>query len=201
MLRIIVKSNNAKFLFTRTFFTIIWMSVAGSLKAEVKNSFEYIYYNVKADPSRSLLSILDSSTPIRKDGSVFHGHTYWNVKWNFRWSEKPDGSCRITSVTTNLSCEIKLPKLLDARGEQRNQFRKYLSALRTHELGHCKIGKSAAATIDRKILSLPEMPSCSDLGSAGNDIGYKTIAEHKKKGALYDAKTEHGKSQGAWLER
>jgi len=81
------------------------------------------------------------------------------------------------------------------------EFDKYLSALRTHESGHCQIGRKAAVTIDRKILSLPEMTNCNDLGVEGNDIGYQTIKEYKEKVKQYDARTEYGRSQGAWLER
>lgn len=171
------------------------------LKADVKERITYAYYNANADPSRSLLSILNSSTPIRIDGEFFHGYADWQVKWYFRWSEKPDGSCKISSVTTELTCNIQLPKLFGANAEQRDQFERYLSALRVHELGHCEIGKKAAAKIDRNILSLPEMSSCNDLGVAGNDIGYQTLREYEEKVKQYDAKTDYGRLQGAWLDR
>ena len=176
------------------------MAMAWPLQAGVSESIKYTYYKASADPSRSLLSILNAATPIRTDGKLFHGHAYWNVKWDFRWTEKPDGRCKILSVTTELTCNVQLPKLLGAVGEQRDQFNRYLTALRVHELGHCKIGKNAAAKIDRKILSLPEMSSCKDLGAAGNDIGYGTIKEYGEKVDQYDAKTQHGRTQGAWLD-
>ena len=185
----------------RILLVIIYMAIAWPLEADVKENLKYTYYFAKADPSQSLLSILNSSTPIRIDGKFFHGYTYWHVKWYFRWSEKPGGSCKISSVTTELTCNIQLPKLLGATSEQKAQFEKYLSALRIHELGHCQIGKEAAATIDQKILSLHEMPNCDVLGVAGNDIGNQTLNEYKEKAKQYDAKTEYGRSQGAWLDR
>ena len=185
----------------RTLLMTICVAMALPLKADVNESLEYTYYIANADPSRSLLSILDSSTPIREDGKSFHGYTYWHVKWHFRWFEKPDGRCKITSVTTELSCDIQLPKLLGATSKQKDQFDVYLSALRIHELGHCQIGKKAAATIDRKIHSLPEMSNCDDLGVTGNGIGNQTLRKSKDKVKQYDAKTEYGKSQGASLDR
>ena len=165
----------------RIFFVAMWVAVAWPLKADVNESLEYTYYIANADPSRSLLSILNSSTPIREDGRFFHGYAHWQVEWYFHWSEKPDGRCKISSVTTELTCNIQLPRLLGATSKQRDQFDKYLSALRIHELGHCQIGKKAAATIDRKILSLPEMNNCNDLGVEGNEIGYQTLREYKEK--------------------
>jgi predicted secreted Zn-dependent protease len=185
----------------RILFIFIWVAIVLPLKADVNESIEYTYYIANADPSQSLLSILNSSTPIRIDGKLFHGYTYWHLKWYFRWSEKPDGSCKVSSVMTELTCNIQLPKLLGATSKQRDQFDKYLSALRAHELGHCQIGNRAAATIDRKILSLPEMSNCNDLGVAGNNIGNQTLREYKEKAKQYDEKTEYGRSQGAWLDR
>jgi len=115
--------------------------------------------------------------------------------------KKPGGRCKVTSVTTELTCNIQLPELFGATPRQRAQFDRYLSALRIHESGHCQIGKNAAATIDRKILSLPEMSDCDDLGVAGNDIGNQTLKEYEEKVKQYDADTEYGRSQGAWLDR
>ncbi len=183
----------------RILFLIMCAAMAWPVKAEVNESLEYSYYTAYADPSRSLLSILNAATPIRVDGKFFHGYTDWHVKWYFRWSEKPDGMCSISSVETELTCNIQLPKLLGATSEQSDQFDRYLSALRIHESGHCQIGKQAAVTIDRMILSLPQMSDCSDLKAAGNSIGYQALKEYKEKVKQYDAETGYGRSQGAWL--
>lgn len=83
----------------------------------------------------------------------------------------------------------------------REQFDKYLSALRVHELGHYDIANIAAAEIDRMILALPEMPSCKVLETTANDLGYRTLSEYKEKEIRYDASTAHGRSQGAWLDK
>lgn len=179
----------------------ILAAFAGSVNAEIKETLTYTYYRADADPSHSLLHILNSSSPIQKDGNIFHGYTRWDVKWDFRWIEKPDGSCSILSVSTKLKGNIQLPKLYSATSDQKQLFNNYISALRIHELGHYKLGQQAAKTIDRKILSLAEMSSCKDLGSAGNDIGYKTIQKFQDKRKKYDEVTGHGRLQGAWLDR
>jgi predicted secreted Zn-dependent protease len=185
----------------RKLFLLCFLAITRTSSAEVNESLVYTYYIANADPTRSLLSILNASSPIRQNGQVFHAHTSWYVDWNFRWFENPDGRCRITKVTTGLTGSISLPRLVDATPMQGRQFDIYLSTLRVHELGHYGIGKEAAAAIDRKILSLPEMPSCKALESAANDLGYRTLNEYKEKEVRYDASTAHGKSQGAWLDR
>lgn len=83
---------------------------------------------------------------------------------------------------------------------QREQFDKYLSALRIHELGHYNIGKDAATAIDGKIASLPEMSHCNDLEITANNIGNQTLREYMEKELSYDTTTAYGRSQGAWLD-
>lgn len=185
----------------RIIVSLYLVALAGLLKAEVTENLEYTYYRAHADPTRSLLSILNASSPIHNNGKIFHGYTRWDVKWYFHWFESPNGRCKLTGVSTELTGSIKLPRLFGATSAQRDQFNRYESVLRVHELGHFQIGREAAATIDHKILSLPEMSNCKDLAATGNDIGYQTIREHKKKGIQYDASTDYGRSQGAWLKR
>ena len=175
--------------------------IARTASAEVSENLDYIYYTANADADRSLLKILNSASPIRKDNHTFHGYTKWHVKWNYRWFEKPDGRCKITRVTTNVSGKITLPNLVGGTSEQTELFDKYLSALKLHELGHFDIGKAAANTIDSGIRSLPEMSSCKELESTANDLGYRTLDEYKAIEKQYDTSTGHGKSQGAWLSR
>ncbi len=183
----------------RIFF--ILAALAGSVNAEIKEDLTYTYYRADADSSQSLLNILNSSSSFQKDGEIFHGYTRWDVKWYFHWFEKPNGKCRIVSVSIELKGNIQLPKLYGATSEQKQLFNNYVSALRRHELGHYKLGQQAAVTIDRKILSLAEMSSCKELASAGNDIGYRMIKKYQDKRKKYDETTGHGRLQGAWLDR
>ena len=182
-------------------FVFVLLAMAGSLKADVDEHLKYTYYVANADPSLSLLSILDTASPIREDGRIFHAYTTWNVKWDFRWFEQPNGRCKITKVSSNLTGNIQLPRLFGASSLQKGQFNQYLSALRIHELGHYKLGKEAAADIDREILALPEKPNCRILAKTANDLANQVISEYKEKGIQYDALTDYGRSQGAWLDR
>lgn len=185
----------------RKLLLLCFLLITQTSGAEVSDSLEYAYYTANADPASSLRSVLNSASPIRQNGQIFHGYTRWYVKWNFRWQEKPSGHCRITRVATQVTGNITLPRLSGATALQERQFGKYLSALHAHELGHYDIGKEAAATIDMKILNLPEMPSCKALESAANDLGHQVLGEYKERELHYDDSTGHGKSQGAWLER
>lgn len=179
--------------------TFLFLLLAANGHAEVVEKLQYAYYDVAADPARPLLAALDAASPIRENGRILHAHTSWSVKWNFRRMERT-GKCRITRIRTEVAATITLPRLSGASAEQRAAFGKYLSALRAHELGHYENGKNAAAEIERKILALPEMPTCKELDDAANAIGDRTVDIYTGKDRYYDLETEYGKSQGVWLE-
>jgi predicted secreted Zn-dependent protease len=173
--------------------------IAKTSSAQVSESLDYLYYTANADSRYSLLSVLNKASPIKINNRTFHGLTKWNVKWNYRWFEQPDGRCKITKVTTKYTSSIQLPELTGADSTQEQAFNTYLTALRTHELGHYDIGKQAADIIDSGIASLPEMSSCKEIETAANGLGYQTLDEYRAKEKQYDADTGHGKTQGAWL--
>lgn len=185
----------------RKLLLLCFLIIAKTASAEVSEHLDYLYYTANADPDHSLLSILDKASSIRVDNRIYHGLTKWHVKWNYRWFEKPDGGCKITRVTTKYTSTITLPELTGGDARQQELFNHYVSALRTHELGHYDIGKQAADMIDNGIASLPEMSSCKELEATANGLGYQTLDEYRDKEKQYDADTGHGKSQGAWLDR
>ena len=168
--------------------------------AGVTESLVYTRYPADASAARSLLGALNAASPIRENGQIFHAYTRWQVDWRFRWNEKPDGRCRITSVSTRLSGTIQLPALTGGRAALRERFETYLAALRVHELGHFQIGRDAAEAIDRKILALDEMPGCAALEAEANAQAHRTLEEFLRRERDYDVRTTHGKTQGAWLE-
>lgn len=174
---------------------------ANTASAHVSEHLDYTYYTATADANSSLRETLNKATPIREDKRSFHGYTKWNVKWHYRWFEQANGWCKITTVTTEVTGNITLPELVGATAEQAKAFDNYVSALRVHELGHYDIGRETATVIDSGILALPEMSSCKELEATANALGYQTLDDYKAREKRYDAETNHGKTQGAWLDK
>lgn len=169
-------------------------------RAEVTEQLSETRYPADASQASSLGRALNAASPIRENGQIYHGYTTWRVNWRFWWDERPDGRCKITRVATDLTGTIQLPVLTGASAALQARFGTYLSALRTHELGHFQIGRDAAAAIDRRILALGERASCPALASEANALAERTLAEHRRREQDYDSRTGHGKTQGAWLE-
>jgi predicted secreted Zn-dependent protease len=174
--------------------------IARTAAAETDGGPVYSYYVATAAADRSLSSTLQAASPIHHNGRVFFGHTDWQVRWSIHWSQEPQGACRITQAQTRISGTILLPKLVAATPAQQDRFNSFLAALRVHELGHYGIGKSAAAEIERAIRSLPAMDTCAALEAAANELGSDTLDKYRVIERRYDADTDNGRTQGAWLE-
>lgn len=171
----------------------------GITVAEVSESLRFKYYTATHRPGSTLLTALNTSSPIRHEGKVFHGYTAWNVTWQFRWWEESDGRCRLTENHTRLAVEITLPRLNTPDAGARTAFDRYLNALKAHEMEHVKIGRRTAERIDRGILQLPPMASCRELETTANELGMSLIQEAIVEEKQMDQQTGHGRRQGAVL--
>lgn len=181
------------------FVVALLLLVAGAGHANVIERNDVIRYPVRVLPSQTLLQALNAASPIRENGQVFHGHTKWWVTWNYRWYRQASGRCAITSVTTEMHSEIQLPDLIEASDADRQRFERFLPRLVAHEQGHREHGHLAALEIDRRIAQLPEMSSCTLLEATANQTGRQVLDDYAAQDRQYDAETQHGKTQGAWL--
>jgi predicted secreted Zn-dependent protease len=177
-----------------------WLSFAPKGAAQDDDGPAYSYYEATAVAGKSLKSILVGASPIHRDGRVFYGYTEWHVRWRLWWTNGSSGACKMTKVLTHVDATITLPKLINGTPSQLNQFYALLSALRVHELGHYAIAKDAATEIESEIGAMPEMEGCSALVKAANDLGQRTLNDYRLKEKQYDVDTQHGRTQGAWIE-
>lgn len=158
-------------------------------------------YDVRQAPGMSLLQALNQASPIREGGQVFHGYTDWRVQWNYRYRQRPDGLCAVTSVDVHLTVTMTLPALQESTAEGAGQFATYLRNLAEHEEGHVRIGQSAARSLDTALAQLPAMPSCPLLEREIARLGADTLDRARRDNKAYDAATKHGCTQGACLTR
>jgi predicted secreted Zn-dependent protease len=167
--------------------------------AEVVEQVSYVGYDVKAEGGKSLAAMLNDASPFRGDGRVLYAYTTWHIAWNYRYTQSPGSRCGIQSVRTVLTVTITLPAPTDPTILSSVQFTKLIAALRMHEQGHYTIARNAASDVDRGIAALAQADSCPQLGTRANDFGTKVIDDAKQVELQYDRDTQHGKTQGAWL--
>jgi predicted secreted Zn-dependent protease len=169
--------------------------------AEVVQALEIKTYPVTYQADTSLRQAINSASPIRHNGKVFHGFTRWHVNWQFWWTVSPNGQCAIHHARTRVNGTITLPVLHGAPAAASQAFEAYVTALRQHEMGHYRFGLDAAHHIDHAIGSLPPQASCALLEVTANRVGRRILDEAIQAEAEYDRDTQHGRTQGAVLDR
>ena len=169
--------------------------------ASITETVSYKHYSAEQQPGMSLLQALDRATPIREGGKVFHAYTAWNIQWRYRWNQEPNGRCTLTQNSSTLTALITLPQLKVAEPKVSLEFSRYIEPLQRHEQGHVDLARAAAQKIDAGIMALPSMDSCALLEQSANRLGQQLVEQARQSGRDYDLKTEHGRTQGAWLPR
>ena len=185
----------------RKIIAILLLLPALSTRAEVTETLTMTNYRIGTVTHGELRAAMNAASPIRENGEIFHGYTKWHINWSFRWKTSASGACRISSVKTDLSGNITLPSLSNADPATMARFNQYLAALSSHEMGHFANGKETARAIDNAISSLPEMSTCLALEASANDVAQQFIRTGNMQDKQYDATTQHGKTQGAWLPK
>lgn len=186
------KESIVKFLLT----LLILLSFYTNAKTEIIEDFEF--YTVSTTSKSNLLKNLNSSSPIRQDGHVFHGYTRYDIKWRFWW-KSINNQCVFTRVETNLKLKYTMPSLNTSNLDVKAVWSKWYPNLELHEKGHGKLAKDIAYKIDEKLISIGPKANCKILNDAGNKLGHKLMATLNESNKAYDKKTNHGESQQAWL--
>ena len=76
-------------------------------------------------------------------------------------------------------------------------FDEYAEKLLAHEDGHAQNGIETGKRIEAAILGMQPHPTCDELSRAANAEGDRLIKEANQADRDYDARTEHGRTQGA----
>ena len=156
-------------------------------------------YDVAGSSEAELRLQLDKVAPVDANGARHDAYTHWFVKWNFPFARSAAG-CATGPVTITLTVSMDLPRWVDAAsGEDalKARWQEYLDSLVTHEVGHRAHGAQAGAEIERALPLLPAQPSCEEMERIANLAGDAVLARFRQADLDYDAKTDHGATQGA----
>jgi predicted secreted Zn-dependent protease len=158
------------------------------------------YYDVDGETAQDLRADLNRRGPI--DGNEhrrFDAVTHWYVRWQYTYRASV-GGCEIVSVSTKVDVTYAFPRLTGANSAPsalRKAFGDYLERLLVHEKGHAQTAIDIARRIEDGIRALPPAPTCSALEAIANNLGHSLIKEANRIDVEYDARTDHGRTQGA----
>ncbi len=186
----------------RTLFALIAFAAAGAGpgRAEPVITQTVKYYDVSGADARAVRASLNRNGPVSEtDGKRYDAVAKWNVSWRYQY--KPaNGRCAITSSSTELKVTITFPRLqTDATTPDalKASFANFAEKLMLHEKGHVQNAIDIARQIETGIRGLPPEATCPMLEAAANKLGHALIKKANQADFDYDARTEHGRTQGA----
>ncbi|MFO7533165.1 MAG: DUF922 domain-containing protein [Candidatus Limnocylindrales bacterium] len=159
----------------------------------LKFSITERYYTIEGDTASGLRAAMEAAGP-----GDHWAHTKWRLDWRFRWVERGT-SCRVTRGSARVVAVIRYPRWpgeSDAEPRLNERWRRFLEALRTHELGHLTIALQGAAAIDERLDKGVVAPTCRRVGSKANAIAKRLLERARDREVKYDEVTDHGITQG-----
>ncbi len=155
------------------------------------------YYDVTGATPEEVTERMHGIGPVDKnENKHFSANTRWFVRWHYVYRRNGDG-CSIGSVSTTVTVDFTLPRLVSDDSALKAAFDRYETNLLMHERGHAAHGIDAARKIERAIADMQPMSDCTSLGAAANDLGQGLLRDANRQDIDYDAATQHGRSQGA----
>jgi predicted secreted Zn-dependent protease len=158
------------------------------------------YYDVDGETAQDLRADLNRRGPI--DGNEhrrFDAVTHWHIAWRYTYRDSA-GRCEIATASTHVDISYAFPRLAtngSAPSALRRAFGDYLERLLVHEKGHAQTAIDIGKRIEDGIRTLPPAPMCSALRVIANNLGHSLIEEANRIDVEYDARTDHGRTQGA----
>ncbi|HXK18048.1 MAG TPA: DUF922 domain-containing protein [Polyangiaceae bacterium] len=129
------------------------------------------------------------------------GLTLVNMRTKLSCQEYSDGGA-LRSGAIDLSLVVELPAWQDAGqapAPLQAAWNSFLTALRAHEEGHVEIAGKYATALHNALQSLPPEDSCPTLLTKAQALVDRAGAKMNAAQADYDAKTNHGGTQGCVL--
>lgn len=163
----------------------------------VAGSTDVTYYDVHGTTARELVAEMRRLGPKTETGASFFGETHSPLRWD--WKTRHDGpNCTVNDVNVYVRSEITLPRWTppsDAPPALVEQWKQFLTALETHEIGHKDISGRAARDVLTAIRRLNT--SCVSFSAEAKRVTDGIVTRLRVEQAEYDAQTRHGATQGA----
>ena len=150
-------------------------------------------YAVRGDNAAALR---EDITRNRRNG--WDGYTDWQVNWRYRFEERP-GSCGLAAIEVQATVRVSLPEWRAEQPKRRLEQRwsRYISALQEHEQGHVENAQRGAQAVDSALRGLAPQRDCGAMGKLADATCQRVLERVREWDRQYDARTEHGRTQGA----
>ncbi|HYQ39168.1 MAG TPA: DUF922 domain-containing protein [Pseudomonas sp.] len=159
----------------------------------------YLVYGRSIDDIRR--SIIERS-PVRNVQGTFAANTRSQYKATYRLVPEGAAGCVLRNARVAVESVVTLPQLAPGTltPEAAAEWRRYYSALRAHEYLHVENGKESAQATQRWLAGMKLSGPCHEARPSVRVAIETYILKLDERDQQLDALTEHGRSQGAWLD-
>lgn len=175
--------------------------IVSNASAKVEETLAYEYYPIHVPFGADWATVLNAHALMRSaNNEPLAGYTTTDINWHFDFENNTEDLCHITGLLVIITAKIQLPDVITDEQNKLLQFKRYLNALHTHELGHLENGRRAAKKIDEQISSLNGMKDCNALEGEANRLGYEILNELDRENLLHDNAEEYQRIRNAGFE-
>ena len=191
----------------RTFSLLFLLSLLSTLGAQAQTtargtggvhlSEEVRYYDIVGRTENDLLQAMLRGAPLH-EGTRYFGLTSTEVRFTYRMISTSTG-CDLTDIEVYLRVVTTLPRWRPYSGtpyEVERRWRSFDRALRIHENGHKQFALEEADMIWRALESV-RAPSCDAMNAEARRSALRIRDTYVLRHDAYDARTDHGTTQGA----
>jgi predicted secreted Zn-dependent protease len=165
------------------------------------HSYYQVYGNTAAQIHGQVKQCAPNGGSEAGGGDEFAAETGYRLTWQYDTTASDAGTCTVSNVKIGLHLNMVLPEWRPTAAAGNGlvtAWQKYVSSLATHENGHVAIDQQYAGQLLSDLQAYP----ATDCGSMAASIQAKINADTAALDAAndaYDARTNHGATQGAIL--
>lgn len=166
--------------------------------ATVREQYYTVYGQTVADIQRSIFE----NSPMRNARGAFAGNTKSNFQTTYRLIALPQQGCTVANAVVKVESVVTLPQLAPAARSPavEAEWRRYFAALRAHEYLHVQNGEESARKAQQWLAGVRTSWSCAEAKPQVRAAIRSFLLRMDERDQQMDAATEHGRSQGAWLD-
>jgi predicted secreted Zn-dependent protease len=164
------------------------------------STFKIITYTVTGKTANDISKALEANSIAdpHEPGSHYYALTKWQLAGDSTVKASPRG-CEVGGGAVSLMITMTLPALntTGVSADMLKRFNTFMEKTVLHESGHVEVALQGARDYQRALGNFPPVSSCEGLKIQLSDLFRRSFDAIDSANTDYDAKTQHGLTQGA----
>ena len=143
----------------------------------------YQLYDVYGKNLKEIKSSIKDKRPNNKDSG-----NEWHISWQYAFEEK-NSACYLSKPIVNKKVIVILPRWIEdkeASEPTKLEWKRYISAIKTHQLGHISYASKAQAAILKAFKTLSSEKTCSALKVKANTLAKEILDDFYQQDREYE---------------